>query len=47
MISSHERPASHVMITTAGNSASVTIDGHEVRAVSKASLTLSDDGPPC
>jgi hypothetical protein len=46
VISQHERPASHVRIATRGNAASVEIDGHEIRAVSKVSLTLSDDGPP-
>jgi hypothetical protein len=46
VISPHERPASHVTITTSGNSASVAIDGHQIRAVSKVSLTLGDDGPP-
>lgn len=46
VISQHERPASRVRIATRGNAASVEIDGHEIRAVSKVSLTLSDDGPP-
>jgi hypothetical protein len=46
VISQHERPASRVRIATFGNAASVEIDGHEIRAVSKVSLTLSDDGPP-
>jgi hypothetical protein len=46
MISPYERPASHIVISANGNTASVAIDGHQIRAVSKASLTLSDDGPP-
>jgi hypothetical protein len=45
VISPHERPASHVAITTSGNSASVRVDGHEIRAVAKATLTLDEDGP--
>jgi hypothetical protein len=46
MISEYERPASHVAIRTSGGAATVTVDGHELRTVVKATLALDGDGPP-